>query len=269
MWLMRIKSRGDENRTRTLVYYTEPAPAPVTPAPQNPAPVYQHLQFFLLSLTLSMPGPRQGKHSQKRKWHENTFNLDANMASVNAVMTAPSTTAPNTRTATLSTLPPNVVTTAVVLTDETASKTGSYTALLTTTTDAVTTTAGAAANNANNVTHIDTATAVLPANDESLQPLEFTYSHEEVQELLEDARLDGYQEGFKEGHKTGRKTGHKEGKEDGYEGGYNKGSRKWGEGYREGYKAKGKLNQEKEERVWKEGLLEGYELGMQNGKDEE
>jgi len=49
---------------------------------------------------------------------------------------------------------------------------------------------------ASNAMHIDTATAALPANNESSQPLEFTYSHEEVQGLLEDARLDGYQEGF-------------------------------------------------------------------------
>ena len=72
---------------------------------------------------------------------------------------------------------------------------------------------------ANDAMHVDTATAVLPANDEPSQPLEFTYSHEEVQGLLEDARLDGYQEGFEEGHKIGRKTGHEEGKEDSYEGG--------------------------------------------------
>jgi len=184
-------------------------------------------------------------------------------------MTAPSTTTPNMRTATLSTLPPNVVTTAAMPTDETAPKTRSYTALLTTTMDAVTTTAGAAANDANDTTHIDTATAALPANNETSQPLLFTYSHEEVQLLLEDARLEGYQEGFEEGHRMGRKTGHEEGKEDSYEKGYNGGSRKVGEGYREGYEAKGKLNQEKEERVRKEGLLKGYELGTQQGKDEE
>jgi len=180
-----------------------------------------------------------------------------------------STTAPNTRMATLSTLPPSMVTTTAVLTDKTAPKTGSYIALLTTTMDAVTTTAGAAANNTNDTMHVNTATAALPANDKTLQPLEFTYSHEEVQQLLEDARLDGYQEGFEEGHKTGRITGKEEGKEDGYEEGYNKGSQKWGEGYREGYNVKGKLDEEKEERACKEGLLEGYKLGVQNGKDEE
>jgi len=120
---------------------------------------------------------------------------------------APSTTAPNARPATLSTLPPNMVTTAAVLTDEMAPKTGSYTALLTTTTDAVTTTAGAAANNTNDMMHIDTATAAL----ETSQPLLFTYSHEEVQQLLEDTRLEGWQARFEEGHRTGRKMGQEEG----------------------------------------------------------
>jgi len=186
-----------------------------------------------------MPGPGQGKQGNKKKWRENALNMNANIASINIVMAMD------------------------LLAKEMGPNTASYTAVQT---NAVTTTAGAATNDA---MHIDTATAVLPANDKSSQPLEFTYSREEVQQLLEDARLDGYQEGFKEGHKTGRKTGHEEGKEDGYEEGYNEGSRKWGEGYREGYEAKGKLNQEKKERVRREGLLEGYELGIQQGKDKE
>ena len=100
-----------------------------------------------------------------------------------------------------------MVTTAAMLTDEMAPKTGSYTALLTTTTDAVTTTAGAAANDANDVMHVDTAIAALPANDTTSQPLPFTYSHEEVQQLLEDTRLEGWQARFEEGHRTGRKMG--------------------------------------------------------------
>jgi len=126
-------------------------------------------------------------------------------------------------TATLSTLSPNVVTTTAMPTDEMAPKTRPYTALLTTTMDAVTTTAGAATNNANNATHIDTATAMLPPNDSTPDMDSFTYSHEEVQELLEDAKLDGYQEGFKEGHRIGRKTAHKEGKEEGHSEGHTEG----------------------------------------------
>ena len=188
-----------------------------------------------------MPGPGQGKRRNKKKWRENTLNMNANITAINVVMATD------------------------LLTKETGPNMASYTAAQT---NAVTTTAGAATNNASDVTHIDTAAATLPANDETSQPLLFTYSHEEVQLLLEDARLEGYQEGFEEGHRMGRKTGHEEGKEDGYEEGYNEGSRKWGEGYREGYEAKGKLNQEKEERVRKEGLLKGYELGTQQGKDE-
>jgi len=74
-------------------------------------------------------------------------------------------------------------------------------------TTAPNTTAGTAANDANNATHVDTATAMLPAKDKTSQPLPFTYSHEEVQQLLEDTRLKGWQAGFEEGHRTGRKTG--------------------------------------------------------------
>jgi hypothetical protein len=169
--------------------------------------------------------------------------------------------------------PNNEIIATPLLANETAANTASYTALqATTTTTTRATTANAApndSNDANNATRVDTATDVSSTNDVDSQPLSFTYSHEEVQQLLEDVRLEGWQQGFEEGHRTGRKTGHEEGKEDGYEEGYDEGSRKWGEGYREGYEAKGKLNQEKEERVWKEGQLEGHELGTQNGKDEE
>ena len=40
-----------------------------------------------------MPGPGQGKHSQKKKWHENPFNLNANIAAVNAVLNTDTLTA--------------------------------------------------------------------------------------------------------------------------------------------------------------------------------
>ena len=66
---------------------------------------------------------------------------------------------------------------------------------------------------ATNATCISTATTALSTNDETLQPPPFTYSHEEVQLLLENAKLDGYQEGFEDGHRTGKKTGIEEGKE--------------------------------------------------------
>jgi len=144
----------------------------------------------------------------------------------------------------------NVIRATDPLTKEIGPNTASYTAAQT---NVVTTIAGAATNDANDTIHVNTATAMSPANDKTLQPLLFTYSHEEVQQLLEDARLEGYQEGFEEGHGTGRKTGHEEGKGDSYKEGYNEGSRKWEEGYREGYEAKGELNQEKEERVRKKG----------------
>ena len=51
-----------------------------------------------------MPGPGQGKRAQKKKWRENAHNLNKNLAAVNAVMTAPSATVPNTTTAALPTL---------------------------------------------------------------------------------------------------------------------------------------------------------------------
>jgi hypothetical protein len=182
---------------------------------------------------------------------------------------ASSTSAANTRTATLATLPSSVVTTAAVLTDETVPETSSYTATLPTKTmDTTISTANTAAvdtNNANSMTRIDTATAVSPANDVSSQPQQFTYTHEEVQELLEDAQLEGWQRGFEEGYGTGKKMGREEGKEDGYEAGYEEGSKKWAEGHDEGYEAGRKLGKEKEETACKIGRL----VGMQDGKEEE
>jgi hypothetical protein len=50
-----------------------------------------------------MPGPGQGKRAQKKS-HGNTFDLNANIAAINTVMTAPSTAVPSTTTATLPTL---------------------------------------------------------------------------------------------------------------------------------------------------------------------
>ena len=86
-----------------------------------------------------MPGPGQGKHSQKKKRRENfAFNLNANIAAVNAILntdtliartdppaneTAPKTASymvPNARTATLTAPTPSAVTTAAGLTNETA-----------------------------------------------------------------------------------------------------------------------------------------------------
>ena len=103
-----------------------------------------------------------------------------NVMAVNTVMMAPSTTTPNVRTATLTVLPPSTVTTAAELINETA--------LLTTTMDTTIATANTTAvdtNDANSTMHINTATAVSPTNEP------FTYSRDEVQQLLEDARLDG------------------------------------------------------------------------------
>jgi hypothetical protein len=89
-----------------------------------------------------------------------------------------------------------------------------------------------------------TAAASSPV-DPALDTSSFTYSHDEVQQLLEGARLDGWEEGYEEG------------------------SKRLMEGYRDGYEAGKKLGLEKEETARRNGLLEGHELGTQQGKDEE
>jgi hypothetical protein len=170
-----------------------------------------------------MPGPGQGKHSQKKKWRENTFNLDANIAAVDTIIMASNTTALKAKTSTLTMSSPSTVTTAAESTDERTQE-SSHAATKPTT---ATTTANAA--------------TAAPSPDTS----SFTYSHEEVQQLLEDARLDGWEEGYEEG------------------------SKRLMEGYRDGYEARWKLDQEKGEQARKKGLLEGYELGIQEGKEHE
>jgi hypothetical protein len=67
-------------------------------------------------------------------------------------------------------------------------------------------------NNAGNTTSIDIATDTPLPNNSAPDTSSFTYSHEEVQQLLEDARLDGWEEGYKEGSKKLM-----EGYRDGYE----------------------------------------------------
>jgi hypothetical protein len=63
-----------------------------------------------------------------------------------------------------------------------------------------------AANGTNNTTCVvDTATAVSPTNDTTMQPL--TYSHNEVRLLLENARNEGKAEGFNEGYEVGLQDG--------------------------------------------------------------
>jgi hypothetical protein len=133
-----------------------------------------------------MPGPGQGKRTQKKKWCENASNLNANITAVNAVMMAPSTL--NAKSATLATLPLSAVTTTSEPTDETTQEAGPHEARPPATPRDATTTASSP----------DTST--------------FTYSHKEVQQLLEDARLDGWEEGYEEGSKRLM-----EGYRDGYE----------------------------------------------------
>jgi flagellar biosynthesis/type III secretory pathway protein FliH len=77
-----------------------------------------------------------------------------------------------------------------------------------------------ATNDANDTMRVDTATDISSMNDIDSEPLLFTYTHNEVQKLIEEAQLGGWQQGFEERHRTGRKTGKEEGKADGYEEGY-------------------------------------------------
>jgi hypothetical protein len=116
-----------------------------------------------------MPGPGQGKQSQKKKWHKNMLNLNENKAAVNAVMTAPSTIIPNVRTATLMMLP-STVTTAAEFTDEATPKINSYTAtLLATTMTTANTTANTATIDTSVATCVDTATATSSMNNTGSQ----------------------------------------------------------------------------------------------------
>ena len=78
------------------------------------------------------------------------------------------------------------------------------TCTITTTTASTTTdTAAATAINTNDATHVDTATAVS-SDDATLQLPLFTYTHEEIQVLLDEARLEGWEEGVEEGLKMGK-----------------------------------------------------------------
>jgi hypothetical protein len=153
-----------------------------------------------------MPGPGQGKRTQKKKWRENASNLNANITAVNAVITASNTMAPSATVATLTTLLPSDVTAVTPPANEMAPKTASYTASLPTTSISTTGVTTSDPNNASNINAIDST-----PDTSSL-----TYSHEEVRILLEEARLDGYQEGYDEGNEEGSKR-LMEGYRDGYE----------------------------------------------------
>jgi hypothetical protein len=191
-----------------------------------------------------MPGPGQGKRAHKKKWRENAH-LNANIVAVNVVMA----------------------------TSQSANKTAPYTTLQNSTASTAATTADAttneATNDANDAMRVDTATAMSSTDDIDSEPHLFTYSHEEVRILLDEAKLDGWQQGFEEGYRTGKKMGHEEGREDGYEAGYEEGGKKWIEGHEEGYSAGRKMVEGKVEEAQKRGRGEGYELGTQDGKEEE
>jgi hypothetical protein len=134
------------------------------------------------------------------------------MAAVNAIMMALSTATPNTSLVISEPLPPNKGITTAPPANDIALNAGLSTPMQSTAVTTMTTSADTAANNTNDKTHRHVDTVTLSINNKTSQALPFTYSHEEVQQLLEDARLDGWQARFEEGHKTGRKTGKEEGK---------------------------------------------------------
>jgi hypothetical protein len=53
----------------------------------------------------------------------------------------------------------------------------------------------------NDARHVGTATVASSTDDATLDPPPITYDQEEVQDLLDDARLDGWQEGLEEGQR--------------------------------------------------------------------
>ena len=93
---------------------------------------------------------------------------------------------------------------------------------------------GTAATDANNETCVNTATTTSSMNHVDLQPHLSTYTHNEVQELLDEVWLEGWREGMDEGYKMGKQKGVEDGREE-----------------------------------CKKSLLEGHELGTQDGKEEE
>jgi hypothetical protein len=192
-----------------------------------------------------MPGPGQGKRSQKKKWHENASNTNANIAAVNAVMTASSTAALTAKMATSATLPLSDVTTTAGITDETAQDISSHTATQPTTATATANTAAVDTNDASNAMHVDTATSASSTNNVDSQQYPFSYN--EVQELLDEVRLEGWREGMEEGYKMGKKKGVEEIEE------------KCKEEWRKGMVQGTQLGEYEERRKW---LEEGHGPGM-------
>lgn len=118
-------------------------------------------------------------------------------------MTVLSTAALTARTATSAPSSPNDATATPSLTNEMAPNTVLHVAPLYTKTTTATTANIMDANIANDATHVDTAT-VTSSDDATSQPPLFTYTHEEVQVLLDEARLEGWEEGMEEGLKIGK-----------------------------------------------------------------
>ena len=183
-----------------------------------------------------MPGPGQGKRSQKKKWRDNALSLNENKTAVNAVTTAPSTSAPIATTVTATVPSPNDETAISPPANETAPNKAPYLDQLSTTSVVTTTTAKMATyketDNASDATHIDKPTAAPGTVD--INPERYPFSYNEVQELLDEARLEGWREGMDEGYKMGKNKGVEDGRKE-----------------------------------YEKGLQEGYELGTKNGKEEE
>jgi hypothetical protein len=133
-------------------------------------------------------------------------------------------------------------------------------ATTTTTVPTTTDTAAATAIDANDATCIDTATAAS-SNDATLQPQQFTYTHEEVRVLLQEARSDGWEEG--------RMIGYEDGLEDGKDCLEDAKTESYREGREAGYKEARLANGKVEVQKYEEGQSEGIARGLQAGEHDE
>ena len=98
-----------------------------------------------------------------------------------------------------------------------------------------------------------------------MQPQLFTYTHEEVQVLLDEAQC----EGWEEGRKIGYGDGFEDGLEDGKEYLEDVKLQSYREGRDEGYKQATRRNEKVEVQKYEEGKSEGITRGLQAGEHDE
>ena len=125
---------------------------------------------------------------------------------------APSTSAPIVTTVTATVLSPNDETAISPPANEMAHNMAPHLDQLSTTSIITTTTAKMAmykeTDDASDVTHINTP--ISAPGTVNINPEQYPFSYNEVQELLDKARLEGWREGMDEGYKAGKKQGAEE-----------------------------------------------------------